>query len=807
MPNEEYKPNVKAAFLGPHSENSDILEELIIEALRDHAYWRRNFHPEDPPVITQKDKIDPSFLETTAELRHELFNILSELKRGVPFYSLRYLGHINSDLLIASIVGYFGAMLYNQNNVVAESSPVTIKKELEYINALARMIGFNKVEKKVLESNDDPGKSSWGHLSSGGTTANLEAMWVARNVKFYPLSILLAASVSSDENIKSLKKVEIILPNKKSAAIGDLPPFQLLSLTPADSLDLRRKVRDFLKQEYNDKDGKEFNIFEDNLPSIRNMGLLEFYRQCKSNNLDFELPVIFVPRSRHYCWPKLADVLGLGQDCLKDIELDDNFRLDIEQLNQQIEKLTKRQTSVLCVMSVCGTTEEGAIDPAHEIVTLRGEYEQIKNISFWLHSDAAYGGFFASVVSAESTEKFAGIVALKDFDSLVIDPHKLGYVPYPAGAVLYRDARVREHITFEAPYLSDNADVTKAFWGKWTLEGSRPGAAAISCYLAQHCFPLNESGYGIILQKCLDATNHLSKAFDRISKTKPDENYGFVIKKLYEPDLNVLCYVVTSPKYIKDPVFLNELTEKIWNNMTVTGEHHASHYQYIVSKTDYPFKDYENHVRRFLKDCDIKSEPEQNYKLVVLRTVLMHPLAQENLDQLDEFAKYLCSTAYRVLPEVQIDMIKNRFANREDQRRMRVLIVEDMQNESDTLKRNLELEFEVSSGLEIVVASSQDGAMELFKKFPPDAMVVDLNLSNSPGDFQGIELLEWLVNKQKYKNSIVYSAYLDENARKALERLGITEESRISRAKFERDIEKKRKEESRDVLYALLSLI
>lgn len=140
---ENKEARLKAAFLGPHSENNDILEELIIEALRDHFYWRRNFHLEDTPAITQKDKIDPIFLDLTAKLRQELFNILSELKKGVPFYSLRYLGHINSDLLIAAIVGYFSAMLYNQNNVVVESSPITIEKELEYIDALARMVGFN----------------------------------------------------------------------------------------------------------------------------------------------------------------------------------------------------------------------------------------------------------------------------------------------------------------------------------------------------------------------------------------------------------------------------------------------------------------------------------------------------------------------------------------------------------------------------------------------------------------------------------------------------------------------------------------
>src|SRR5262245_32602649 len=34
-------------FLGPKAENADLLERLVLEALRDCVFWRRNFHPED----------------------------------------------------------------------------------------------------------------------------------------------------------------------------------------------------------------------------------------------------------------------------------------------------------------------------------------------------------------------------------------------------------------------------------------------------------------------------------------------------------------------------------------------------------------------------------------------------------------------------------------------------------------------------------------------------------------------------------------------------------------------------------------
>jgi hypothetical protein len=44
-------PDLYPCFLGPYGENDQLLEKLVVEFLRDHVYWRRNFHPEDPPAI------------------------------------------------------------------------------------------------------------------------------------------------------------------------------------------------------------------------------------------------------------------------------------------------------------------------------------------------------------------------------------------------------------------------------------------------------------------------------------------------------------------------------------------------------------------------------------------------------------------------------------------------------------------------------------------------------------------------------------------------------------------------------------
>lgn len=46
------------------------------------------------------------------------------------------------------------------------------------------------------------------------------------------------------------------------------------------------------------------------------------------------------------------------------------------------------------------------------------------------------------------------IYAMRYADSITVDPHKAGYIPYPAGSLCYRDERMRFLITWTSPYIS-----------------------------------------------------------------------------------------------------------------------------------------------------------------------------------------------------------------------------------------------------------------------------------------------------------------------------------------------------------------
>src|SRR5690606_542738 len=134
-----------------------------------------NHHPEDGFTIRETERRTPGYEDAVSTLTQEMLGLLAELKRGVPFFSGRYKGHMASEQTIASQIGYFAAMLYNPNNVAIEASPVTTRMELEVGDQLAAMVGYDS-------------SRSWGHLTSGGTVANFEALWVARNVIYLPVA-------------------------------------------------------------------------------------------------------------------------------------------------------------------------------------------------------------------------------------------------------------------------------------------------------------------------------------------------------------------------------------------------------------------------------------------------------------------------------------------------------------------------------------------------------------------------------------------------------------------------------------------
>jgi len=85
-----------------------------------------------------------------------------------PFFHPRFAGQMLKPPHPVAAAGYVAAMLVNPNNHALDGGPVTSEMEKEVVVELGTMLGLAA---PVL-----------GHLTSSGTIANLEALWVAREL-------------------------------------------------------------------------------------------------------------------------------------------------------------------------------------------------------------------------------------------------------------------------------------------------------------------------------------------------------------------------------------------------------------------------------------------------------------------------------------------------------------------------------------------------------------------------------------------------------------------------------------------------
>lgn len=110
---------------------------------------------------------DPTLRIDDERLRATLGELQERLKDNYPFFHPMYAGQMLKPPHPAAVLGYLAAMLINPNNHALDGGPATGQIEKELVADLARMYGYAE---------------HLGHLTSSGTIANLEALWVARQL-------------------------------------------------------------------------------------------------------------------------------------------------------------------------------------------------------------------------------------------------------------------------------------------------------------------------------------------------------------------------------------------------------------------------------------------------------------------------------------------------------------------------------------------------------------------------------------------------------------------------------------------------
>lgn len=164
-----------------------------------------------------------------------------------------------------------------------------------------------------------------------------------------------------------------------------------------------------------------------------------------------------------------------------------------------------------------------------KIVKLKEEYGQ-KGLYFHFHIDGAYGGYFVSMLREKGTRwnSFSQYVddqlsVFKLSDSITFDPHKTGYVPYTCGGIIYRNHRLRDNLSFSAPYIYTGSEPNMSIYG---VEGSKPGSAVTSVYLSLQVLPLVRAGHGELLERTMMNTKIFTACLYRIKEVDVEYLYG-----------------------------------------------------------------------------------------------------------------------------------------------------------------------------------------------------------------------------------------------------------------------------------------
>ena len=519
-----------------------------------------------------------------------------------------------SEQTIAAQAAYFAAMLYNPNNVSLEVSPVTTRLEVEVAHQLAEMIGY------------DPDRS-WGHLTSGGTLANFEALWIARNILYHPIA---AASTARALGVR----LKVRLPDGSSEELDRLGLWELLNIRPTCSLDLwdslwssapRAVVSEALESR-----------------SLATLGYQDYNQKLAAEFGDpLSAGVVLVAATDHYSWEKIVRALGIGSNQLVLVPVDPCCRMDSQALWEEIASLSSSKTPIMACVSVCGTTEESSVDRPDEILEVRSRAERELGVTFHLHSDACYGGYAAAITRGENGERLttrqikaanesfswptdewvASFTALESADSVTIDPHKLGYIPYPAGAFLLKDKRGRELVATDPPYLAPARleGAVNPSIGRFIFEGSKPGAAAAAVWFSHKTIPLNTTGYGGLIASTILSAQKLHRQLCRAHLAP------FHVVRLPEPDLNIVCFFLYHDRVQTLPL-VNELNEAIYAELSGPTETQPG---YMITRTRLTSPAYDGAIAPLLVflDADAERYWSENARegLVVLRVTVMNP--------------------------------------------------------------------------------------------------------------------------------------------------------------------------------------
>jgi putative pyridoxal-dependent aspartate 1-decarboxylase len=417
-----------------------------------------------------------------------------------------FVGHMTSAIPFFMVHLKTIVAALNQNVVKLETSKVLSVIEKQVIAKIHRLI-YNKGQ-AFYDENVQNTETTLGTFVEGGTTANLTALWVARNKRFAPKNGF--AGIEAD-------------------------------------------------------------------------GLAAAYKAY-----DIDRCVVLASRLGHYSLRKSAGVLGIGNQNVIPIELDDKNKVDPNRLRQTIAEIqSDPRTSILAVVGIAGATETGTVDPLEDLADICSEH----NIHF--HVDAAWGG--PTLFSREYKHLLKGIDRA---DSVTIDGHKQFYMPMSCGMLYFNDPASMDAIAYHANYVNRMGSVDL---GIKTLSGSREANSLIlDCALKI----MGTRGYSLLIDHGIETAAAFA---EEIRKRE-------LFELVSAPELNILTYrICPAPMRERLAAAENEELRREINEKLNTVNRNLQRIQREAGKS-------------FVSRTTLRLQPHPSEGIVVLRCVIMNPM-------------------------------------------------------------------------------------------------------------------------------------------------------------------------------------
>jgi aromatic-L-amino-acid/L-tryptophan decarboxylase len=185
---------------------------------------------------------------------------------------------------------------------------------------------------------------------------------------------------------------------------------------------------------------------EEAAPGARKLGL--------AGRADLPKLRVYASEQAHSSAEKAAIALGLGEENVQRVGCDADFRMDVSALSEMIARDRRAKFKPLATVATVGTTSTASVDPVSEIAEICREHK------IWLHIDGAYGAGLALL-----PEQKWVISGWSRADSLVVNPHKMLFVPLDFSVLYVRDLeRLRRVFTLVPEYLrGDTVEAEKNY--------------------------------------------------------------------------------------------------------------------------------------------------------------------------------------------------------------------------------------------------------------------------------------------------------------------------------------------------------